>query len=261
MSWLRFGPLAVYIEPPSIEIPWPWPVFRSRYPGAARWLVRLSLNRAPQAGEDGPLRWNGQAFTGPGFRLTRGGSCYRAQVETPVACMGALAAALVDQSADESFVLVHGALVSVGDCGVLVLGPSGAGKSTLARRLGRRVLGSNAALLWEHRGRVWASPLPITGHGDAAVAARSVRLVGAWMLDRDEGANTPATRVARWLGALAGAKGKAPAVGWSWRLAQTVPLGPLRQGFSSRNAPGTFPRSSGVESFASSAKKRRPFLD
>lgn len=235
MEWLIFGCISIYIKNIDIELPWPWPMFYARSPGVSRWRIALTFAHDANAGEDGSLRRDEEEWNGPGFSMICNGSksydgrSFLARVQTPVACMGALAAALIAQESEHSWVLVHGALISVGSRGMLILGQSGAGKSSLSRRLGRRVLGSNAALLWQQAGAIWAIPLPITGHGDAAVAMRSVRLVGAWSLEGGDVACGSASAVARWLSAIAGAKGNPPAVEWAWRLAQAVPVHAARQ--------------------------------
>lgn len=221
MRWLLLGPLAVAVEGPACCWPWPWPLFRAPHPGT-RWRLALTLEPRVESGREGPLCFDGQRYTGPGFELWREGQGYRAAVATPVASMGALAAALVDSAPEGPFALVHAALLSVGGGGVLVLGQSGAGKSTLAARQGRRTLGSNAALLWERDGRVWASPLPLTGHGDAAVGQRSVRVVGAWVLGATRPRYTGAGAVACWLSALATARGGAPPFLAAARLARLI---------------------------------------
>ncbi|MCS6900375.1 MAG: hypothetical protein RMJ98_11925 [Myxococcales bacterium] len=125
--------------------------------------------------------------------------------------MGALAAALVDRSTREPFVLAHATLIAVGNHGMLVAGPSGTGKSTLGGRAGRHVLGSNAVLLWQEQERLMALPLPLTGRGDASVSPRVVQVAGAWMLGEQLPPRSMAGRVGRWLGVLATAQG-APAL-------------------------------------------------
>lgn len=208
------------------EIPWPWPLFLSRHPGPARWRLRLRIEGRRGAGEDGPLRWAHGVYLGPGFRLAppQQDACYQAEVSSSVACMGALATALVHEASRGELALAHGALLAVGSCGLLVLGASGAGKSTVASRAGRRTLGANAALLWREQGHVLAMALPLTGHGDAAVSPRVVRLVGArWLGSAPEG-RSAASRAAWWLGGLASAVGRAAPLEQALWLAERVPL-------------------------------------
>ncbi len=224
MIWLRFGPLAVCMESDYRELPWPWPAFLARHPGRARWLLRLRVEGRRGAGEDGPLRWGQGAYLGPGFQLTPQQGHYRAEVSSPVACMGALAAALVHESIRGEIALAHGALLAVGRCGVLVLGASGAGKSTVARRAGRRAWGSNAALLWREGHKVAAVALPLTGHGDAAVIPRELGLVGARWLGHEPRGGSPAGQVAWWLGGLAAAVGQVAPLDQALWLAKRVPL-------------------------------------
>lgn len=221
-GWLLLGPLAVDMEAP--DWPWPWPALRARHPGRARWALRLRCEGAAEAGRPGPLGWADGRYGGPGFWVEPGGEGrYRAQVETPIAAMGALAAALVHEGPGAGFGLVHGALLAVGERGVLLLGPSGSGKSTAALGRGRRTLGSNAALLWEQGGAVCAVALPITGHGDASVGPRVVRVVGGLALGAPRllGAGQAA---ARWVSGLATAVGRPPPLDLALTLARRLRL-------------------------------------
>ena len=221
LTWLVWGPLAVEMAGSPAAWPWPWPLFRAAHPGLARFRFALEVTTAAQAGQAGPLRKDGVRYVGPGFEVIPAEGGYQARVETPVAAMGALAAALVDRSVREPFAIAHAALLAVGDCGVLAAGPSGAGKSTLAARAGRRALGSNAVLLWGGA-EVWALPLPLTGRGDAAVGVRAVRLVGAWMPGVRPKSTTEAGLVARWSGVLAAAVGGSAPLERAWWLARRV---------------------------------------
>lgn len=216
-----WGPLAVRMAGSPAAWPWPWPLFRAAHPGPALFRFSLEVTTAAQAGQPGPLRKEGARYVGPGFEVIPAEGGYRALVETPVAAMGALAAALVDRSNREPFAVAHAALLAVGGCGVLAAGPSGAGKSTLAARAGRRALGSNAVLLWGGA-EVWALPLPLTGRGDAAIGLRAVRLVGAWMPGARSEPGSRAGLVARWTGVLAAAVGAPAPLERAWWLAGRV---------------------------------------
>ena len=91
---------------------------------------------------------------------------------------------------------IHGALLGMGDCGVIVCGPPGAGKSTCARRVSSpwAALADDAILITEHDGKYFAQGMPTWScYQRNSVSPtlnwnRAVRLTGIFRLiqnDRD----------------------------------------------------------------------------
>ncbi len=250
---MRLGPVALALR----SGPWPFgfgPLARP-HPGAARARAELRVEFRERAGEEGPLRFTGEGYVGPGFALEGGGGDYRATARDAASLGGALGALLIDLGRRAPLVLVHGASVAFGGRAWCWAGPSGAGKSTWVRRHERRALGSNATLLWPEAGAWWAQALPLTGKGDAAVSPRGLRLGGLWVAGGGRRRPRAPAQAMAWLAsAVATARGLGPRLDLIEAIVRGYALG-ARAGFGAAGFGG--PSCEGAEhSLASWAPRR-----